>query len=61
MPPRYAITLVSKSMLGVKGFGAAFSAINRLISTANGSRLPEQDVAALRGLNWRRSNSLESG
>jgi hypothetical protein len=24
-------------------------------------RLPEQDIAALRGLTWRRSNSLDSG
>jgi hypothetical protein len=24
-------------------------------------RLPEQDIAALRGLAWRRSNSLDSG
>src|SRR5262245_41671726 len=39
-----AITLGSKSMLGVKGF--------RMTLDGEWLRLPEQDIAALRGLKW---------
>jgi hypothetical protein len=38
----------------------ALSQVDDLPESADIARLPEQDIAALRGLDWRRSNSLES-
>jgi hypothetical protein len=46
----YVITLGSKSTLGVKGFAAAFSAIKWMNFYGEWQRLPEQDIAALRGV-----------